>query len=269
MGEGPPLLLIHGTGASTHTWRDVMPLLAQHYTVLAADLPGHGLTGPASAASSSIAGMSDALASLLRALEFNPSFCVGHSAGAVVLCRMALDRHIDPRLIVSINGAFLPLRGAAGVLFAPIARLLGNTTFVPRLLARRANSMAVARLIAGTGSTLDAAGIEFYARLVSDPKHVAGALSMMGNWNLYEFERQLPGLRVPLVLIAAENDLTVPLHQSLDVQKRVANAVVRRVPALGHLAHEEKPALMARELLQIFVEHAGVVPAVINAPAGV
>ena len=42
MGEGPPILLIHGTGASTHSWRDLAPLLAERFTVIAADLPGHG-----------------------------------------------------------------------------------------------------------------------------------------------------------------------------------------------------------------------------------
>ena len=45
MGEGPVILLLHGTGASTHSWRALMPLLARHFTVVAPDLPGHGFTG--------------------------------------------------------------------------------------------------------------------------------------------------------------------------------------------------------------------------------
>ncbi|MFN5717015.1 MAG: alpha/beta fold hydrolase, partial [Bradyrhizobium sp.] len=44
MGEGPSLLLIHGTGAATHSWRDMLPLLARHFSVVAPDLPGHGFT---------------------------------------------------------------------------------------------------------------------------------------------------------------------------------------------------------------------------------
>ena len=44
MGQGPALLLLHGTGAATHSWRDVMPKLAGHYTVVAIDLPGHAFT---------------------------------------------------------------------------------------------------------------------------------------------------------------------------------------------------------------------------------
>ena len=54
MGSGPVLLLLHGTGASSHSWRDLAPRLARHFTVLAPDLPGHGFSAqPAAEASSS------------------------------------------------------------------------------------------------------------------------------------------------------------------------------------------------------------------------
>ena len=182
-GTGPPLLLVHGTGASTHSWRDLWPLLAQRYTVIAADLPGHAFTASAPPARCSLRGMSQALATLLATLDVAPTYCIGHSAGAAILCRMALDRHIAPRQIVSINGAFLPLGGAAGVLFAPIAKLFAANTLVPRLISwRGGDAAAVERVIAGTGSRLDRVGIDLYARLVREPCHIAGALAMMGNW---------------------------------------------------------------------------------------
>lgn len=50
MGRGPVLLLLHGTGASTHSWRALMPLLAAEFTVVAPDLPGHGFTSAPPAA---------------------------------------------------------------------------------------------------------------------------------------------------------------------------------------------------------------------------
>jgi len=249
--EGATLLLVHGTGASTHSWRDIMPILAHHYSVIAVDLPGHGFTDPTNGPASSIAGMSESLAELIQAMGVNPSFCVGHSAGAVVLCKMALDRRIAPRVIIGLNGAFLPLRGAAGLLFSPIARVLTHAAFLPRLIARRTTTADVARLIAGTGSTLDSAAVELYARLVRNPRHLAGAITMMGNWDLYAFERELPRLPVPLELIVAEHDLTIPPRQALEVQQRVRNTVIHRLAGLGHLAHEESPAQVAALLLKI------------------
>ena len=44
LGRGPSMLLLHGTGASTHSFRDLLPALAEHFDVLAPDLPGHGFT---------------------------------------------------------------------------------------------------------------------------------------------------------------------------------------------------------------------------------
>lgn len=251
-GSGPVMLLIHGTGASTHSWRALMPLLARHFTVLAADLPGHGFTDSVAGERNSIAGMSNSVAALLRELRLSPDYCVGHSAGAVILCRLALDEHVAPRVIISVNGAFLPLAGAASVLFSPIARLMAGASVVPRLLAWTASNPAnVARVIAGTGSQLDAEGVALYARLVRQPKHVAGALAMMGNWNLYGFERELARLRTPLALVVGENDRTVAPHQAVLVSQRVPHATLHRLPGLGHLAHEEAPALLVREFEQI------------------
>lgn len=251
-GRGPVLVLVHGAGASTHSWRDVLPLLARDYAVLAMDLPGHGFTAAVSPAQSSLGGMSALVAELLRVLGVAPEYCVGHSAGAAILCRMALDGCIEPRLIVSINGAFFPFAGAATMFYAPIARLLAGSPFTARMIAWHARNPAnVARVIAGTGSTLDAQGIDLYARLVGDPKHVAGVLSMMANWDLSGLERDLPRLRTPLALLAADHDLTVPPAQALRVERLVSDAVVYHLAGLGHLAHEERPLLVSQEIARI------------------
>jgi magnesium chelatase accessory protein len=254
--EGPPLLLVHGTGASTHSWRDIIPILARQYAVLAPDLPGHGYSGPVSSARSTIGGMSASLALLLESLSFRPRYCVGHSAGAVILCRMVLERRIDPAVIVSLNGAFLPLKGAA--LFAPLAKLLSRAPFVPRWVSRRAADPAhVARVLEGTGSRLDAVGLDLYTRLVRNPEHVAGALAMMGNWDLHAFERDLRRLTTPLEMLVAQNDRTVPPDQAHSVAARLPCATVHTLPALGHLAHEEQPAQVAAAILQICHRYGG------------
>ena len=46
-GSGPVLLLLHGTGASTHSWRKLLPLLHEQFTVVVPDLPGHGFSSMA------------------------------------------------------------------------------------------------------------------------------------------------------------------------------------------------------------------------------
>lgn len=241
-GTGTPVLLLHGTGASTHSWRDVLPLLAQRYQVIAPDLPGHAFSGALPAAQCTLPGMGRALAALLAALDVRPAFVAGHSAGAALLVHMTLAGLIAPRLIASFNGALLPFHGWAGVLFAPAARLLAVNPLVPRLFAWRAHDeRAVRRLIDSTGSRLDAAGVAGYARLVRSAAHVRGAIAMMAGWDLDALARELPRLHTPLLLVTGSADRTVPPAQARDVLARVPAARHVSLDGLGHLAHEEAP----------------------------
>jgi magnesium chelatase accessory protein len=100
---------------------------------------------------------------------------------------------------------------------------------------------------------------------------VAGALEMMGNWDLYAFERDLSRLDAPLALIVAGNDRTVPPYQADWVKRRVRTAEIHRLSGLGHLMHEEDPESVAREILAICRAHADAVsaPAAVSAgPSG-
>jgi magnesium chelatase accessory protein len=262
MGGGPVALLAHGTGASTHSWRDVAPLLARRFTVVAPDLPGHGFTGtPPDGEGLSLPGMARGLDALLRALGAGPpAVAVGHSAGAAVLARMCLDGRMSPRLLVSLNGALLPLGGLSGQIFAPLARFLAWTGLVPNLFARQAEDRAVVeRLLRDTGSALDPRGVELYARLARNPVHVAGAFGMMANWDLRPLERDLPGLRTPLVLVAGRNDRTIPPAEARRVRALVPGATLVYLPGLGHLAHEERPG-EAAELVAGLARSSGALP---------
>ena len=247
--QAPWALLVHGTGAATHSWRGLMPLLAAHFNVLAADLPGHGFTGMGPAWQMSLPGMSQALGALLVALKVSPQLIVGHSAGAAIGARMGLDGHAAPAALVSLNGALLPLGGLPGLLFPPVARLMAAVPLVPKLFSRRADSASVRRLIEGTGSTLDATGAELYGRLLRSPGHAAGALAMMANWDLRPLEHDFPRLQARLTLVVGANDRAVPPEQARRVQALVPGARLVTLDGLGHLAHEERPELLAGVVL--------------------
>jgi magnesium chelatase accessory protein len=255
MGDGPVALLAHGTGAATHSWRDFAPLLARKgFAVVAPDLPGHGFTGmPPVPEGLSLPGMAEGMAALLKALGGpGPAVAVGHSAGAAVLARMCLDGRIAPRVLVSLNGALLPLGGLPGQVFAPLARVLAWTGLVPGLFARHAGDRAVVeRLLRDTGSTLDPAGVEFYARLARNPGHVAGAFGMMANWDLRPLERDLPRLRTPLVLVAGRNDRTIAPAEARRVRALLPAADLVYLRGLGHLAHEERPEEVAEMVVRL------------------
>ena len=248
VGHGPPLLLLHGTGASSHSFRDLAPLLATRFTVVAPDLPGHARSSTPSSAGMSVDGMARSTTALLAALALQPTVAVGHSAGAAVLARMALDGSLALRALVGLNAALVPLDGVLRVL-SPMARLMALAPGVPRLVSGFArDDRAVQRLVDSTGSKLDVAGSRRYADLIADRRHVAGAIAMMAAWNLDRTWAQLPSLRPPPLLVVGDNDRTVAPQQAPRVARHVPGTEVIVLPGLGHLAHEEAPTLVATTL---------------------
>lgn len=249
LGSGPVALLVHGTAASTHSWRGLAPLLAKRYTVVAPDLPGHGFTGTPRPAGLSLDGMAESLGTLLECLGEAPQIAIGHSAGVAILARMCADGRIAPRALAGLNGALLPFGGAAGVLFSPLARAFAALGAVPRLVAWRArDAAAVRRLIASTGSLIDDEGVELYRRLLATPGHVGAVLQMMARWDLRALQGALARVSADVTLVAAERDRAVRAADADRAAALFPSARVVRLPGLGHLAHEEDPRAVLRVL---------------------
>lgn len=243
MGQGPVLLLLHGTGAATHSWRALAPLLAEHFTIVAPDLPGHGFSTGWPVGGLSMPAMARAVRDLLAGMDMTPRIIVGHSAGAAIAIRMALDRLADPAAIVGLDVAILPFPGLGAKLFPSLARLLFVNPFAPHFFARLARTQGeTARFLArSTGSRIDAEGVSFYERLFSTSDHCAGAITMMANWDLESLKRDLPRLQTRLLLVHGEADSAIPLSAAEEAAAMVKGAKVVPLAGLGHLAHEERP----------------------------
>ena len=247
-GQGPVLLLLHGTGASAHSWHRLVPLLSAHWTLLSPDLPGHGFSSPVQGAAPSLEAMSEAVAGLLTQMGQAPVAVIGHSAGAAVAVQMLLEGRLPTvRSLVGINPAWLPLPGLAGWLFPPAARLAAVQPLVAWLFARRSAHL-VDGLLAQTGSRLRAEDAGYYRALLASPGHVRGALDMMAAWRLDELARRLPELKLPVLMLLGEHDHTIPEASQTRARERLPSAEVLRLAGVGHLVHEEAPDAVAQAL---------------------
>lgn len=240
-GSGPRLLLLHGAGASTHSWRDLIPRLLPQFEVLAPDLPGQGFSSGA-APRFTLPGMASDIAALLQAEDFAPTLIVGHSAGAAIALRLVLDGGARPARVIALNGALTPFRGVAGVLFPPLAKLLSLNPLTGAVFARTAGAPRATRgLIEGTGSRIDAEGLRLYSKLITTPAHVSATLAMMARWDLAPLIADLPRLEVPVTLALGLRDRAVPPGGTRELSRRFRNARLMEFPDLGHLMHEEAP----------------------------
>ena len=246
-GSGPVMLLLHGTGAATHSWRDLLPLLAEHFTVVAPDLPGHGFTTGRPPGGLSMVGMARAVGALMTKLDLAPDVVVGHSAGAAIALRMVLDGLVAPKGVVGLNPALMPFPGLAAKLFPALARMLFVNPFAPHIFAAMARGPGEAGrfLERSTGSRIDAAGVDFYRRLFATSDHCAGALTMMAAWDLEALARDVPRLAVPVLFVTGAGDAAIPLASVNEAAGLIAGARFELLPGLGHLAHEEQPESVA------------------------
>jgi len=244
----PAMLLLHGAGGASHSWRDLAPLLAESHRVIAPDLPGHGFTRLGAMQRSGIDLMAQDLAALLGRIGAAPSVLVGHSAGGALALALLAHLPQPPRAAILLNPALDSFKGVAGWLFPMMARALALNPFVAPTFARVATGRSVRTLVEGTGSRLDERGLELYAHCIADRRHVEGALTMMAQWRLEGLRARLSRIDLPVLALLGAEDRAVPPESAARAATALPNATVERLEGLGHLAHEEAPERIAARI---------------------
>ena len=201
MGAGPVLLARpwHGRGDAflAHVWRRCSPRISPWWRPTC-----RGTASPRCRRRPrgvSLPGMAAGLGALLRKIDRKPEVVAGHSAGAAILARMCLDGAIAPKRLISLNGAFMPLRRIAGPdLLAARAAVFEQPRHPARLrlpCRRRCQcDPAGSSATPARASMPRASGCNRI--LARSPQHVAAAFAMMANWDLHPLVRDLGKLAV-------------------------------------------------------------------------
>lgn len=251
-GSGPAVLLLHGTGGGTHSWLRVLPRLAERYTVVACDLPGHAFTDAPPPERLTLPGMAADVAALLAVLGVRPALAAGHSAGAAVLVRMALDGTLpEARALVGINAAIVPPPQLYRFFAGPWLRGLFTGAVASRLAARyAARAGVVEALLRSSGSRVPPLLVSCYEGLATSERHVRAALTMMTQWELEPLLRDVHRLPVPTLLLAGAADRWVPPSAARRVAAYVPGATFEVWERQGHLMHEEAGDATAERVLR-------------------
>ena len=248
IGTGPDVLLLHGAGASSHSWAALIPDLARDHRVIALDLPGHGWTrSPKGRAR--LGDVARDITTLCTQEGWSPGLIIGHSAGGAVSLELALQGLLSPAHLVIINGALESFQGTAGWLFPVMAKMLALNPFTGLLIAQGGRGVSQVRAILGSaGTTLDEVGLARYAHLIGRRAHVDGTLAMMAQWSLDALSSALPSIMTPTLFIHGAHDGAVPLRVAERAARAMPQAKLITLPGIGHLAHEEAPDLVATEI---------------------
>ena len=257
-GAGEDVLLLHGAGASAHSFSGLAARLSARHRVIAPDLPGQGFSTLLPLEAVGLAPFAVYLRELMTALEATPRWIIGHSAGAALAAQYALEAETLPKGLLCINAAFNPFGSLAAPLFSKTAKWFARSSWLPRALASPAlRWRATGSMLADTGSTVDPLMSRCYDTLLGNPDHIAGTLRMMAGWDLPPLLDRLSSLQVPVWLAAAEGDRTISPERSTSVANNLPLARSVRIPELGHLAHEEEPSIFDNLFQEMVAKTAG------------
>jgi pimeloyl-ACP methyl ester carboxylesterase len=254
-GSGPALLLLHGITDSSATWEGVAPALAEHFTLIAPDLLGHGESATPRG-DYSLGAHASGARDVLTALGIERATVVGHSLGGGIAMQFAYQfpERCERLVLVSSGGlgrevhlllraASLP--GADYVLPALTSnRLIGVGRGVGGLLKRlRLSPGEDLQVLANGFASLDNAGSRqaflHTVRAVIDPSgQRVSAQDRLG----------LAGL-LPSLIVWGERDSIIPVEHGAEAHEAMPGSRFEVFPDAGHMPHDADPDRFAELLI--------------------
>jgi pimeloyl-ACP methyl ester carboxylesterase len=248
--EGPrddpaPIVLIHGTSASLHTWEGWAAALKTTRRVISFDLPGFGLTGPFTGQYPPDDYHGDALAGfvidLLDQLGVDRAVLAGNSLGGEVAWRVAslAPQRVDRLVLVDASGyAFEPIDLPLGFRLAslPVFRRLSEW-FLPRVVVEGS-----VRSVYGDPSRVNSELIDRYFELTLREGNRRALRLRMQQLQMGQDIGRLAALKVPTLVLWGGRDRLIPPAIGQQFTRDIVGSRLVVFPQLGHVPHEEDPA---------------------------
>lgn len=254
-GEGPPVLLLHGLGASSFSWRELFPRLAPRFHLLAPDLPAHGATSAAATPDFRLETLVAGLLALLDRRGVTSYAVVGNSLGGGLALLLAAKAPERVRALALLGPAvvlkhypflFQPLR--LPVLGHLTALALGPWIVPYGLkMAYHRHELITPEVVAGYAPTF---------RPVSNRLGLMRLARENDPWPPEEVRRLLARIHQPVVIIWGEEDRILPASQASELKALLPRAELHLLPQVGHAPQEEAPEITA-EILIAFLTGAG------------
>ena len=234
----PALVLLHGFGASLHTWERWAQALAATQRVIRIDLPGAGLTGADPSGDYSDARSMRLLAALLDERGLQRASFIGHSMGGRLAWRFAAEQpaRIDRLVLIAPDGFASP--GFEYGKPPEVGLLVQAMKFVlPRAVLKSGLAPAYA-----DPQRLSDDTVTRYHELMRAPGVRGALIGRMQQLVLQDPAPLLARVRAPTLLLWGAQDAMIPPAHAQDYLKAMPGARLFTLPGLGHLPHEEAPA---------------------------
>ena len=251
-GKGPVVLLLHGTGSSTHSWSDIIPLLESHAQVLVPDLPGHAYTLGAKLEDLTLDQIARSLLVLIDQLGIeSPSIVVGHSAGAPLALRFAVAASKPPKLVIALNPSLIPPPPVYTSFFGPLLGPITRSSTLSSLLASLSPSLGmVDKLLDSTNTILPETRRVYYRKLFERSDHVRGSMNFMAAADIEKVLKEANLYHGKLICVLGSEDAWIPAKPlEKIIRDYFPTAEVLKWEG-GHIMHELEPSKVAQLILK-------------------
>lgn len=247
LGDGPPVVLVHGTPSRSFIWREVAPVLAERFSVYVYDLLGYGESERREGDDGSIAAQGRLLAELVRHWELDRPAFVGHDIGGAIVLRAHLLERVAARRLALVDAVVLR------PWITPASRHVRAHLDAYRTMPVHVfREVAAVHLRTATHHPMDG---KTFAGIFDQWEGERGQALWLAHvadfdeGHTAEFEPLLGSMGTPTRIIWGEHDAWLDPEVSERIERQLPNADRVLLPGAGHFSMEDRPAELADALV--------------------
>jgi pimeloyl-ACP methyl ester carboxylesterase len=249
-GEGPPVVLVHGTPSRSYLWRDVVRVLAERHAVYVYDLLGFGDSERRKGQAVSIAAQASLFGELIEAWGLEEPAVAGHDIGGGIALRAHLLEGAHFSRIALLDAVVLTPWGT------PALRHVKAHTDAYRTMPTRVfEAYVAARLKEATYRPMNEDALSVYLSQWRDPEGQEAYISkdeQLDERDTAEVEPLLGSIKVPVLVLWGEQDAWLEVAQGDRLRDKFPDSSLKKIAGAGHFVMEDAPEEVARALVSFF-----------------
>lgn len=244
--EGPrddaaPIVLLHGTSASLHTWDGWVAELARTRRVIRFDMPGFGLTGPTNDGVYSIERYVETVVGVVDALSVRRFSIAGNSLGGYVAWATTVLHSDRVASLILIDSAGLPFEVQSMPLGFRIARTPGLNQLMKDVLPRSLVESSL-KNVYGDPNKVNDALVDRYFDLTTRAGNRAALVARFEQTKPSALAARVAEIHAPTLILWGKEDRLIPPSLGARFASEIKGSTLVVFDGLGHVPHEEDPA---------------------------
>ncbi len=252
-GEGPSIMLVHGIAGNGATWEGVMERLAGKYTLIAPDLPGHGVSDKP-VGDYSLGSLASTLRDLMVTIGHEQATMVGHSLGGGVVMQFVYQypQRCERLVLVSSGGLGRDVNLLLRAACLPGADLFLATLAGPLATVGDVVGDALGRIGWRPGPDLEEVARGFASLADTETRtaflHTLKSVVGVSGQRVNASDRLYLASEMPSMLVSGERDPIIPASHAVEAHELMPGSRLELFPQAGHMPYLDEPELFAETL---------------------